>query len=275
MNGSNHSILIVDDEKSILYSLNRMLRKEGYRFFSASSGLEAFKILEENDIHLVICDQRMPEMSGTDLLAGVRAKYPDVIRIILSGYTDVDSITESINKGHIYKFLVKPWDDKNLKLEIKHALMYWELIKRNKGLDNKILEQNEELKRINETLEHLVKERTRDLEIQNQALELSRAILEELPMPIVGVSAEGMVAMTNRAAIPLMNSSLRFEVGKNLPDFIAHDLNEKLAEALESNIPQIIKNYSLSEKSFNIDVVPLSGMFRGKGTIMIFREVEN
>ncbi|MCK5507197.1 MAG: response regulator, partial [Desulfobacterales bacterium] len=95
MNDNQHTILCVDDEANILHSIKRLLRKEGYRLLTASSGVEGLKILEENDVHLILSDQRMPQMSGTEFLAAVREKYPDVIRIILTGYTEVDSITES------------------------------------------------------------------------------------------------------------------------------------------------------------------------------------
>ena len=134
MSENCHAVLCVDDEKNILRSLKRLLRKEDYRLLMASSGEEGLMVMEENDVHIVISDQRMPKMSGTEFLAALKTKYPDVIRIILSGYTDVDSITESINKGHIYKFLLKPWNDQNLKLEIKQALKQYDLIQANKKL---------------------------------------------------------------------------------------------------------------------------------------------
>ena len=108
MDDYKHTVLCVDDEEGILHSLKRLLRKEDYRLLTSSSGAEALKILEKNDVHLVISDQRMPQMSGTEFFAAVKERYPDTIRVILSGYTDVDSITESINKGHVYKFFLKP-----------------------------------------------------------------------------------------------------------------------------------------------------------------------
>ena len=119
MNTYPHSVLCVDDEKNILNSLRRLLRQENYNLLTASSGAEGLKLLEESHVQLVISDQRMPEMSGVDFLSQVRVKYPEIIRIILSGYTDVNSITDAINKGHIYKFLLKPWDEQNLLLEIR------------------------------------------------------------------------------------------------------------------------------------------------------------
>jgi len=141
---------------------------------TASSGVEGLKILKENDVHLVLSDQRMPQMSGTEFLAEVKEKYPDVIRIILTGYTEIDSITESINKGNIYKFFLKPWNDQNLKLEITKALEQYDLIQSNKRLHEKVLKQNEELKRINENLERLIQEKTEELEIQKMKGESSK-----------------------------------------------------------------------------------------------------
>lgn len=275
MNEHQHTILCVDDEENILHSLKRLLRKEGYRFLTASSGKEGLKLLKENDVHLLISDQRMPEMSGTEFLARVKKEHPDVLRVILSGYTDVDSITESINKGHIFKFFLKPWNDQNLKLEIKQALEQYDLIQANRGLNEKVVEKNEELKRINENLESLVQERTRDLEIQNQVLELSRAILEDLPLPIIGVSAEQMIVLINQEVQSLLNGNGGIEIGKMLSDYFSSDVEKKMSEALASNRSQGLKGYRLSDKAYDIDLVPLSGRFRGKGVIVVLKPLES
>ncbi len=272
MNEHQHTVLCVDDEENILHSLKRLLRKEDYRFLTASSGEEGLKILKENNVHMVITDQRMPEMSGTTFLAKVKDKYPDVLRIVLTGYTDVDSITESINKGHIYKFFLKPWNDQNLKLEIKQALEQYDLIQANRGLNAKVVEQNEELKRINENLESLVQERTEDLEIQNQALELSHAILEDLPLPIIGVSAEQMIVLINREGQSLLNGNGGIEIGKMLSDYFTSDVEEKTTEALASNRSQVLKGYRLSDRAYDVNLAPLSGRFQGKGIIMVLRQ---
>ena len=275
MNENRHTVLCVDDEKNILQSLKRLLRKEDYRLLTASSGEEGLKVLEENDVHMVISDQRMPEMSGTEFLAALKIKYPDVLRIILSGYTDVDSITESINKGHIYKFLLKPWNDQNLKLEIKQAIEQYDLIQANKKLDEKVIQQNNELKEINENLEKLVQERTKTLEIQNQALELSRAILEDLPFPVIGISAEGMIALTNKKTMTLSFNGGSIQVGGNLSDYFSKEVKEKVTEVLTSDSSCLIEGYRLSEATCNIDLIPLSGRFRGKGLIMTFFPCDN
>lgn len=274
MNEHQHTVLCVDDEENILSSLKRLLRKEGYRLLTATSGAEGLKLFDENGVHLVISDQRMPQMSGTEFLSVVKERYPDTIRVVLTGYTDVDAITESINKGHVYKFLLKPWNDQSLKLEIRQALDQYDLIQANKLLDQKVLQQNEELKRINENLEALVQERTKELEIQNQALELSQAVLESLPMPIMGVSAEGLIVLINREAQILSCSAHGIQIGKGLTDYFSTDVQEQVTGVLASNTPQTVKGYRLSNEAYDVDVVPLSGKFRGKGIILMLRQVE-
>lgn len=271
MNDSKHSVLCVDDEENILSALKRLLRKEAYKFLMASSGAEGLEILKDNDVQLVISDQRMPGMNGTEFLARVKEEYPDIIRVILSGYTGVDAITESINKGHVYKFFVKPWNDESLRLEIKQALDQYDLMQANKRLDRKVMEQNEELKRINENLEALVKERTMDLEIQNQALELSRAMLEDLPIPIIGVGAEGMIAITNEKAQTLSYNGQRIEIGGELSDYFSTDIQERVISALETDKTQTLKGSRLPDGAYDIDITPLSGRFRGKSVILTLR----
>jgi len=272
MDDYKHTVLCVDDEEAILHSLKRLLRKEGYQLLTATSADEGLKILEENDVHLVISDQRMPQMSGTEFFAAVKEQYPDTIRIILSGYTDVDSITESINKGHVYKFFLKPWNDQSLKLEIRQALNQYDLIQANRGLNEKVLEQNEALKKTNENLETLVKERTMELEIQNQALELSRAILEDLDLPIVGVSAEGTIALFNREAKSISINGNSIEIGKDISDYFSTDARDKMVSALETSTTQLMKQYSISGVSYNINITPLSGRFMGKGVIVSLKQ---
>ena len=275
MNDSRHTVLCVDDEENILHSIKRLLRKEGYRLLTALSGIEALKILEENDVHLVLSDQRMPQMSGTEFLSEVKEKYPDVIRIILTGYTEVDSITESINKGNIYKFFLKPWNDDNLKLEISKALEQYDLIQANKMLQEKIMKQNKELQKINANQEALIQQRTEVLEIQNQALELSHAILEDLPVPLIGVSVEGMIVLINRQAQSLSKSGKSIEIGKRVSDYFSNDMEKKMDKAMKSDTSQILKGYRLSGTSYDIDLIPLSGKFSGKGVVLSLRKLRN
>lgn len=122
----SRTLLLLDDEENILSALNRVLRRDGYRIFTATSIAQAFDVLARNDVEVILSDQRMPEGSGTEFLSKVKEMYPDTVRIMLSGYTDLAAVTEAINRGAIYKFLIKPWNDEDLRLQIRDAFRTYE-----------------------------------------------------------------------------------------------------------------------------------------------------
>ncbi len=115
------TLLLLDDEENVLRSLARLLRRDGYRLLTASSVNEAFDLLARNEVQVVVSDQRMPDMSGTEFLGRVRDMYPNTVRLALSGYTDVNTISEAVNQGAAYRFLLKPWDDAELRGHIRAA----------------------------------------------------------------------------------------------------------------------------------------------------------
>jgi len=115
------TLLLVDDEPHISAALFRMLRRDGYRILIATSGAQALEMLAINRVQVIISDQRMPEMSGTEFLETVSQMYPDTIRMILSGYTDLKVVTESVNRGAVFKFLTKPWEDDLLREHVRDA----------------------------------------------------------------------------------------------------------------------------------------------------------
>jgi len=118
------TILLVDDEPSILSSLRRLLRPDGYRVLTAGSGAEALELAAQHDVQVVLTDQRMPQMTGTELLHRMCVISPDTVRMVLSGYTDLDTITQAVNEGDIFKFMTKPWDDDQLRANIRDAFTY-------------------------------------------------------------------------------------------------------------------------------------------------------
>ncbi|MDL0431973.1 EAL domain-containing protein [Marinobacter sp. TBZ242] len=118
------TLLLLDDEENILRALTRVLRRDGYRILATTSVKEAFSLLASNQVQVIVSDQRMPEMSGTDFLSEVKAIHPGTVRIVLSGYTDLKSVTDAINEGAIYKFLTKPWDDQQIREHIQQAFLY-------------------------------------------------------------------------------------------------------------------------------------------------------
>ena len=118
---SDRTLLLLDDEENILRALTRLLRRDGYRILTAKTPPEAFSILATHNVQVILSDQRIPEMTGTEFFSSVKKMYPATVRLILSGYTDLKSVTEAINRGSIYKFLTKPWDEEELRSEIAHA----------------------------------------------------------------------------------------------------------------------------------------------------------
>lgn len=118
------TLLLLDDDANILKALKRTLRRDGYHILSTTKVSEAFSMLAENEVEVIISDQRMPEMSGTEFFSQVKAIYPNTVRIVLSGYTDLKSVTDAINQGSIYKFLTKPWDDSQIREHVHQAFKY-------------------------------------------------------------------------------------------------------------------------------------------------------
>ncbi len=118
----------MDDEEKILRSLKRALFDEPYETLFANSGKEAIEILKHNDVNVIVTDMRMPEMSGDELLGIVKEQYPRVVRIVLSGYTQITTLLTAINQGEIYKFITKPWKlEEEFKPALREALEYYEL----------------------------------------------------------------------------------------------------------------------------------------------------
>ncbi len=270
MDTCQHTVLCVDDEQNILNSIKRLVRKENYRLITAGNGPEGLALLEQNDVHVIISDQRMPGMNGTEFLKKVKSCYPDIIRIILTGYTDVDSITESVNEGSVYKFFLKPWNDQNLILEIRQAIEQYDLVQTNKRLHEKVLAQNQELRRVNESLEAAVTERTQSLEIQNQALQLSQAILEELPLPILGVSSEMLIVMANNAAQALDLADQPVTIGDRLGEYFNKPVEDWILEHIGTKGHMKMTGESKSGQKHPMELIPLTGRFSGKGAILKF-----
>jgi DNA-binding NtrC family response regulator len=117
---AKHPILVVDDEPEILFSLRGLLRKE-FEVATADSGPQAVHILEQQPVHVIMTDQRMPGMTGVQLLSRVRSRYPKAVRIVFTGYADIKAVIDAINQGQIYRFLTKPWDPDELLTVLRQA----------------------------------------------------------------------------------------------------------------------------------------------------------
>jgi len=118
---SARTLLLVDDEENVLRALVRLLRRDGYQILTAMRPRDAMEILASQPVQVILSDQRMPDQSGTEFLSHVKEMYPETVRLILSGYSDLASLTDAINRGAIYRFIAKPWDDEDLRRQIREA----------------------------------------------------------------------------------------------------------------------------------------------------------
>lgn len=204
------TLLIVDDEPNILTALVRLFRRDGYRLLNASSGREALALLAANEVGVIISDQRMPDMSGIQFLSKAREHWPDTVRIMLSGYTELSSVTDSVNKVAIYKFLTKPWDDDALREAVRKAFHLYQVTRENTHLNSALKAANESLTRWNQELEQRVATKTREVLRNQHMLRASQEILAHLPLPVLGIDPDGYLVMVNRAAETLLGIASTF-----------------------------------------------------------------
>ncbi|MEM7646408.1 MAG: hybrid sensor histidine kinase/response regulator, partial [Pseudomonadota bacterium] len=177
-----HTILCIDDEIHNLEALERLLRKD-FKVVTAESGPQALELLKENRYSLIISDQKMPEMTGVQFFEKAKTQQPDAIRILLTGYTDLESVIAAINQGQIYRYVTKPWDPEEFKGILSQALDLLEM-------RQTIAKQNQQLSDANEALKSLDKMKTDFMFLVNH----------ELKTPLTGIFS--FVQLLNEESLP-------------------------------------------------------------------------
>ena len=167
------TMLLLDDDAFIIKALTRVLSPLEYRLLSATSSDEAFSLLKENPVHVVVSDYHMPDMDGINFLSEVSKRWPDTVRIMLTGCEDQSVAIQAINSGAVNRYLSKPWDDEVLKSELSAAFKIHRLGHEKRHLEEVTYRQNEELKQLNETLEERVAARTMEIEQTSDMLDLA------------------------------------------------------------------------------------------------------
>jgi two-component system, sensor histidine kinase and response regulator len=250
------SILYVDDEESNLKGFKSIYFTE-YTIYTASSGKEALDILANHEVHIIITDQKMPEMTGVEFLSNTMSRYPDPIRIILTGYSDIEVLMKAINECGIFRYLTKPWNETEMNLTINQALDTYSLRKENNELIKK-------LKEANVTLEEKVKERTQRIE------NLVTAVAHDLRSPLNQINAIAsliQIESTNLTPVQVNYVELIIQAATRLKDMINRildlnaiehkDLKLKLEKA---NLEEIVKNVAnevralCTAKNLNINI---------------------
>ncbi|MGY0201042.1 EAL domain-containing protein [Leptothrix sp. BB-3] len=246
------TLLLVDDEPNILASLKRLLRHDGYRIVTATSAAEGLQRLAEQPIDVIVSDQRMPGMTGVEFLHRARALYPSTVRLVLSGFTELQSIIDAVNEGAIYKFLTKPWDDQRLRSHVAEAFRQKELADENRRLAQQVETANADLATLNERLGALLGQQRARTELMAASADGLRDVLDELPVALLGVDPDGLVAYANGAAEGLLH-------GRGLP--LGLDLAEVLPELQDLHDPSLAAGQSrplrLDGRDFRLIVSPV------------------
>ncbi len=206
-----HTVLFVDDEINILKALQRLLRHEPMNVLTASRGSEALALLDQHEVQLVVSDQRMPEMSGVDLLTAVRQRHPDLVRMLLTGYTEIQMAVDAINRGEIYRLITKPWNDDELRATIRQAFDHADLKKEIKRLNQVTREQNFKLQDMNRNLEGKVRERTKQLAQKHQ--ELRTAYVQTIRALAEAVDAKDAYTRGHSERVGVYASKIALEMG--------------------------------------------------------------
>lgn len=224
------TLLLVDDEQNILSALTRLFRRQSWQILRAQSGEEGLEMLARHpEVGVILSDQRMPGMLGVTFLARVKELYPDTVRLVLSGYTELESVTDAINRGAVYKFLTKPWEDDLLLANVEEAFQRHEMFRENNRLRDELQQANQSLQRMNSHLERTVEDKTQELARQIEVLQVSQEILQGLPVAVIGVDDSEIIVFANQTACEI------FAGRENLLGEVAA---EKLPACLLSLVPE-------------------------------------
>src|SRR6516164_7016055 len=145
MSRAKHCLLIVDDEPNVCDSVHDLLRRE-FRVVKAHSAEEGYRIMQQEEVHIVMSDQRMPQISGVELLTKLKARYPQAVRMLFTGFADLESIIAAINQGHVFQFLKKPWQPEELLAAVREAALEYDRLETLAMERERLFEEVTELK---------------------------------------------------------------------------------------------------------------------------------
>jgi diguanylate cyclase (GGDEF)-like protein/PAS domain S-box-containing protein len=262
MHKRQHTLLLVDDEPNILSALKRQLRGSGLRILTAPGGKEGLALLHTEPVDVIVSDQRMPGMTGVEFLRAVKNSHPHTVRIVLSGYTELQSVTDAVNEGAIYKFLTKPWDDTQLREHIHEAVRHKEMADENRRLDLEVRTANHGLAHANRQLEKVLRQQQEQIQSTGISLDIVREALQHVPLPILGLDEEQVVAFANVAAQDLFRQDgmlLGSPAGLFMPQLLA-----TLDEAGEACAVQ------LHGSGFQVAAHGMGKGTRSRGRLIIF-----
>ena len=263
-------LLFVDDEQPILNALKRAFYNEPYLIATATNADEAMNILSQEKIKVVISDQRMPEVSGVDFLRSVKEKYPRIVRILFTGYTDFSTVEDAINLSEAYRFITKPWNTQELKAIIHQAMEYFDLVAENQRLFEMMKARNEDLELLNKKLKDLY-------EVQK---EFTSTVSHELRTPLASIKTaidilmsgtpgtmsadqKNILEKAGRNVNRLKNliddilDLSKMESGKAAFNFERHDINKIIEEVADLQEPVARREGLFIKKELDAAIPPI------------------
>ncbi len=222
-----HCLLVVDDEPDLVHSVQDLLRFE-YRVLGAHRAAEGLQIMEREKVHVVMSDQRMPEMTGVEFLRNLRETYPDTVRLLFTAYADIGAVSDAINQGSVYRYISKPWEPQDLRSTLRQAVEYYDLMEERKQLLNEVQESNRRLEAANQEL--------------TQANELKRAFIRvashELRTPLTIVQGLSELAHRQEGVSPPLADWLGriYQGSRRLTTSIDQITKQLLAERFERTL---------------------------------------
>lgn len=271
-------VLFIDDELNILKSLERLFRKDDFEMMTTDDPEEIFRIVSTEEIALVVSDQRMPKLEGIEVLKRVKEISPNTFTIILTGYADIHAVIGAVNKGNVFRFLTKPWEEDELRAALYSALDQYSLIQENRRLALLTDKQNRDLQELNKSLEDKVQKRTaKVLELNKQLektfLESIRLMgsLSELNNPTVGGHGRrvskisgGMakiLKLTDREVYDIKIAGFLHDIGKMAKDskFTHNEIGAKILSLIPGmeNVSLFIRYHHLDEND-QTNEIPLA-----------------
>lgn len=263
------TILCVDDEPHVLSSLRRLLRRTPYNVLLAGGGQEALGMLARKHVQVILTDMRMPGVDGPKLLEKARQLYPDTVRMVLTGYADLGSILDAINRGEIYRFITKPWTDEDLLTAIGQAFSEYRLRTENARLTRLTAEQNAKLRKLNEDLQRQV------IEVETLRLR-TQAVLDQMADGVAVIDVAGRCVMINPVARRILGLDKRpieldDDIARLALDMGPDDLLDRLATSAQSMLRMEVEKKG---RVYEALVTPVKDAHSpGTGAVIVLRDI--
>jgi CheY-like chemotaxis protein len=238
----NPTVLLVDDEEEILLALGRRYRKEAFTLLTASSGEEALEILKSREVHVLLSDARMPGMGGIELLKLAKKLYPEMIRIMISGYVEPENLMAAVNTGEVFRFIAKPWEDSYFRSCIYEALDNYEALRQNR----------EDMKKILEHPENRVRKGRREA-----GLFITNALMEEYDLPALCVDGELNIYSFNTAADRLFGGVLARGTDRGLSQLLGQETVDQLRDIFRGGEKKLYLPAHIAGQKLAIRIRPL------------------